>query len=303
MRVNTKVHESMVERIKPGLRARIRVDSFANEELTGTVQTVQPLPDPASWMSSDVKVYTTRVTIDKGLSGLRPGMSAQVTILVEQIDDALAAPIQAILEFRGKDHVFVLTPNGPVRREVKVGTSNDKLIEIKEGLKSGEKVALNPTLLLTEQERREVFSTATKSAKKDWSGVASPGLAGGPGATKGQGGPGGGPGGGDPAKSKRKGGRGGAGGFGAFGAKFQNIPPEDRAKMKTASEEERTEILKKAGFTDEELEQMRQMRANGGFGGGGGGGGGFGGPGGGGGAPGGRFGGGSRDAGDGGSPQ
>ena len=55
---------------------------------------------------------------------------------------------------------------------------------------------------------------------------------------------------------------------------------EDRAKMKTASPEERNEILKRAGFTDDELEQMRQMREQRQQGGGGGppgGGGGFGG--------------------------
>ncbi|MGZ3412999.1 MAG: hypothetical protein ACXWNX_04140, partial [Isosphaeraceae bacterium] len=48
-----------------------------------------------------------------------------------------------------------------------------------------------------------------------------------------------------------------------------NISPEDRQKMRTASPEERNEILKRAGFTDDELEQMRQMREQRGGGGGG----------------------------------
>jgi len=86
--------------------------------------------------------------------------------------------------------------------------------------------------------------------------------------------------GGDPAKAKAKGRtKGAGGGFGGpFAAKLKNIPAEDRAKMKTATPEERNEILKRAGFTDDELEQMRQRREQGGGGGGRpGGGGGFGG--------------------------
>ena len=63
MRVNTKVHESMVDKVKPGMKARIRVEAFP-EQLTGTVESVQPLPDPSSFFSSDIKVYTTQVAID-----------------------------------------------------------------------------------------------------------------------------------------------------------------------------------------------------------------------------------------------
>jgi RND family efflux transporter MFP subunit len=287
MRVNTKVHESMVDRVRPGLKARIRVDAFPQQVLDGTVESVQPLPDPTSFFASDVKVYTTLVTIDNPLPGLRPGMTAQVEILVTQLDDVLSVPVQAVLEFKGKDYVYVARPDGTfVRREVKVGTTNDKMIEIKEGLQAGEEVALSPTLLMTEAEKREAFAVAAKGdGKEGWSaeavkaGNASPGAAGGP-AAKGKGE------GGEPGKGKgaRKGGN------PALRELFQKIPAEDRAKMFSpeTSEADREAILRKAGATDEMINQMREMRQRmmengGGFGGPGGGfGGGRGGPGGGG---------------------
>ncbi len=102
MRVNTKVHESMVDRVTPGLKARIRVDAFASRELIGTVQLVNPLPDPSSFLSSDIKVYTTMISIDNGFSELRPGMTAQVEILVTQLDNVLSVPVQAILRVQGQ---------------------------------------------------------------------------------------------------------------------------------------------------------------------------------------------------------
>ena len=48
----------------PSLKAQIRVDAFADQQLTGTVTEVAPLPDPGNFFSSDIKVYTTRIRID-----------------------------------------------------------------------------------------------------------------------------------------------------------------------------------------------------------------------------------------------
>jgi hypothetical protein len=298
MQVNTKVHESMVDRIRPGLKARIRVDAFPQNQLDGTVKSIQPLPDPNNFFSSDIKVYTTIVTIDNGHSGLRPGMTAQVEILVSQLDDVLSVPVQAILQFKGKEYVYVRTPAGPVRKEVKLGTSNDKLIEVKEGLTSGEEVALSPGILMSDAEKREAFSVSVKGGGKgEWSaeaikaGNVSPGAiaAGAEGAAKKDG-------------EAKKGARKGAGGGGMMGgmdpaltALFQKVPAEDRRAMFTGTAEERAAILKKAGATDDQISkletamaQMRERMQSGGFGGGGPGGpggGGPGGPGGGGGGP------------------
>ena len=86
MRVNTKVHESMIEKLHPGLRARIKVESFGDKTLLGQVdQGRSPFPTSTGMFSSDVKVYTTHVDDREGLPGLRPGMSAQVEILVKEL--------------------------------------------------------------------------------------------------------------------------------------------------------------------------------------------------------------------------
>ena len=105
MQVNTKVHESHINKVKMGMKAKIRVDAFSNELLDGEVTDVAALPDTASLFSSDIKVYTTKVRIDSPLPGLRPGMNAEVTIQVDQLDKVLTVPVMAVLEFDGKDHV------------------------------------------------------------------------------------------------------------------------------------------------------------------------------------------------------
>lgn len=275
MQVNTKVHESMIDRITPGLRARIKVDAFPDTTLIGVVEDIAPLPDPSSFFSSDVKVYTTHVAIEKGLAGLRPGMTAQVEILVTQLDDVLSVPVTAVLQFKNKDHLAVKSATGFDWRDVTLGISNDRLVEVKSGLKSGDLVALNAIALMTEEEKREAFGASSKDAgKKDWGQAkAKVGLAPVP-----QPPPGAAPvkQGGAKAKVKAKGkGKGAGRDDPAIREKFQKIAPEDRAKLLTGTPEEREEVLKKAGFTDAEVQMIQQLRPPGG--------GGFGGPGGGGG--------------------
>ena len=272
MRVNTKVHESMVERVTRGLRARIRVDAFAGDALNGTVQNIAPMADQSTFFGSDIKVYTTLVAIENGPTGLRPGMSAMVEILVSQIPDVLAVPVQSVIETKGKNYLYVKNLLGTFdRREVTIGTSNDQVIEIKKGLTSGDEVAMTPTLVMSADDKREFGDNSRDATKKDWAPDAK-GAPGGPEAAKGA------PGGPDakgapdpdgkaaPAKAKRKGGGAGAPPF------MAKIPQEERRKFFTGTDEEKTEIGKKAGLTDAEIEQAKQFRPGGGRGPGGGGG-------------------------------
>jgi RND family efflux transporter MFP subunit len=265
MQVNTKVHESMIDKVKPGMSARIRVDAFPNNELVGSVMEVKPLPDPTSFFSSDVKVYTTLVKINNASEGLRPGMTAEVTILIARMEDVLSVPVQAIIEYGGAHHVWVYQGDGKWdNRTVKVGMTNTKYVEITEGLEEGERVALNPRAIMTEAENREAFGAGGERKGSEelgnWSDdEAAKAKAAGeqPSARE---------------AAKAEGGAAAAGGAGpnpAMFQKFQNISPEDRQKLRDASDEDRKAIMKKAGFTDAEIQQMDQMRQNGGFGGGG----------------------------------
>jgi HlyD family secretion protein len=266
MQVNAKVHEAQVKIIQPGLKAQIIVDAFAGQPFMGAVTEVAPLPDPSNIFSSDIKVYTTRIRIENAVAGLKPGMSSQVKILVNQLDNVLSVPVQAILPYNGKDHVTKKVGDRYDRTEVALGESNDKFVQVTKGLADGDVVVLNPISLMSEEEKRDTFRNA-KNAKKSW-GEGEAGKDGGPGAD-GKGG--------DPSKTpKKKGARGG--GF-FSNPKFQKLSAEEKAALKSASPEEKAEILKKAGFSDAELEQMKNFGRGGGGGGGfgGGGGGGFGG--------------------------
>lgn len=135
-----------------GQKATVRVDAFPDRALSGHVRLVAPVASQADFMSADVKVYQTLVTIDESVPGLKPDMSAEVTIQVDPpTEPVLAVPLQAVVggaEGGAKRRVFVLGALGPVEKEVTLGAFNDKMVEVREGLSDGDVVVLNPKVLL-----------------------------------------------------------------------------------------------------------------------------------------------------------
>ncbi|HMF15023.1 MAG TPA: efflux RND transporter periplasmic adaptor subunit, partial [Gemmataceae bacterium] len=80
MAVDVRVHEALVSRVKPGQVASVKCDSFPDRLLKGSVDQVATMAAQGDWWSSDVKVYSTKVAVDEYLEGLKPGMSAEVTV-------------------------------------------------------------------------------------------------------------------------------------------------------------------------------------------------------------------------------
>src|SRR5262245_41797914 len=150
--IRDRMREHELHRIADGMKATIRIDAFPERPLTGHVKSVATVAAQQDWSSSDVKLYQTMVAIDESLEGLKPGMSAEVTIHVESSGEpVLTVPLQAIVggaEMGRKRKVFVMEGGTPKEREVTLGLSNEKVVEVKEGLQEGEQVVLNPRALV-----------------------------------------------------------------------------------------------------------------------------------------------------------
>jgi RND family efflux transporter MFP subunit len=145
MKVNLKVHESLVKKVQEGQRATMQLDALPNQVLHGRVVSVGSLAQTDDWRGGGVKEYQTDVSIDDlpKDAGLRPGMTAEVTILIKTVTDALTVPVQAVAEVGGKQVCYVVTPAGVQRREVSLGDGNERLVQVLDGVSEGERVALD----------------------------------------------------------------------------------------------------------------------------------------------------------------
>jgi hypothetical protein len=145
MRANVEVHESKVDRIRTGMKARLRVQG---RSFDGTVSAVSNRPQ-SNWYSS-AKKYIVQVRIEGEAVDLRPGLTAEVEIVVADLVDVIAVPVAAVVEQAGRTWCGVRTGTGVDRREVKLGQGNDMLVEVEQGLEPGEVVVLDPREVLGE---------------------------------------------------------------------------------------------------------------------------------------------------------
>lgn len=147
MQVKVTIHESRIDQVRLGLPVRVVIQ---DQEYLGKVINVANQPQPGSWYSANVKEYATVVSIAGETSGLRPGMTARVTILLDDLKDALCLPVSAVVERKGKYFCWLKEARGTSRRELQLGRTNDKLIEVVDGVKQGDIVFRNPRAMLEE---------------------------------------------------------------------------------------------------------------------------------------------------------
>ncbi|MCJ7777785.1 MAG: efflux RND transporter periplasmic adaptor subunit [Sedimentisphaerales bacterium] len=267
MMAEISVHESSVDKVRPGQRATITIDAFPDQKFTGEVLKVALLPDAQrGFMAPDLKVYTTQVAIDGTNQSLKPGMSVKVEILVERLDNVLIVPVQVVANREGKKMCYVSASNTPEPREVRTGAFNDTFVQIVSGLTEGEQVLLNPprvlestggrTVTQAKEGPRQAEEPASESmvgerAERGQSGERRPDRAQGGGEIgqrSGFGGPD------DTGGTGGQGGRSGRGGRGGM-AGSQNLSPEELAKLK-----QRWESMSPEEREKEKEKMMSQMR-------------------------------------------
>ena len=143
MGVKVNIHESSIKKVSVGQKVTVTVQAFPELKLSGEVVKVAVLADSANaFMNPDLKVYPTEIKIDGSHDWLRPGMSAEAEILVEELDDVVYIPIQAVTYEGDKRICYVMQGGSPQKREVTLGSFTEEFIEIKSGLTEGENVLL-----------------------------------------------------------------------------------------------------------------------------------------------------------------
>jgi len=152
LQVDTDVVESDIASLSVGQLGTISIDAIG-AEATGTVSSIGLAADAAS--QSGIVSYPVTVAMSEAPAGLREGMTAEVTIVTEQVADVLSIPTAALEGGLGAYTVQVLGADGvPVSRVVLVGLVTDSRTEITEGLAEGE-VVVTGTL----SERQGLFGT------------------------------------------------------------------------------------------------------------------------------------------------
>jgi RND family efflux transporter MFP subunit len=146
MQVKVGIHESIIDRITPGLAATV---TLPERTLQAKVSDVSAVTRPAGWWTGNVVKYDTIIELPP-VEGLKPGMSAEVEVIMARHEDVLMIPAAAVVETNRGYACWVETAGGTQRRTLQLGDSSDMFIVVQAGLQEGEQVVLNPLAFIEE---------------------------------------------------------------------------------------------------------------------------------------------------------
>ena len=141
MQVQCLIGEMDIERVRVGQPAFIRLEAFPGPVFNGVVAELAPMASPQPG-APDIHVFELVIAIDEQDQRLKPGMSAEVEIVLETVSDTLSVPLNALfareeglVAFRLADGQFAAVP-------VAISAQNATSAVVTAGLAEGDIVAL-----------------------------------------------------------------------------------------------------------------------------------------------------------------
>ncbi|MFL5420133.1 MAG: efflux RND transporter periplasmic adaptor subunit [Myxococcales bacterium] len=96
VRVRALFNETDIGQVRPGQTASVTVDAFPDRRFQGVVEKIEP----SATVQQNVTMFPVLVTLDNSESLLKPGMNGEVAVLVDQVNDVLAVPNDAVKNVR-----------------------------------------------------------------------------------------------------------------------------------------------------------------------------------------------------------
>jgi len=134
MVVKVDINEVDVAKVEVGQEVRIGFDAIRGKVYHGRVKKITP----AGVLKGNVVVYPVEVEISDLDGSIRPGMTADLDIIVGEARGILCVPKEAVRRRR----VLVLVDGRPVARPVVTGLEDEVKVEIKSGLREGDEVVV-----------------------------------------------------------------------------------------------------------------------------------------------------------------
>lgn len=139
--VDVKISEVDINSVAIGQPVTLTFDAILGKEYHGEVVEVTQ----AGTVDQGVVNFTVTVELTDADSQVKPGMTAAVNVVVEELQDVLLVPNRAVRLVDGERVVYVLEEGQPVKKQVRLGSSSDSMSALTGGdLGEGDLIVLNP---------------------------------------------------------------------------------------------------------------------------------------------------------------
>lgn len=140
LHISMGIDETDIERVKVGQDAEIMFEAVPGKILRGKVKRIAE-----AVTSNDLigQTYEVIIGLLEREDWIRPGMTADVNIIVAQKENVLRIPLEAVIEKRGEHFVYVLKNERASLTKISQGFNSMEFVEINSGINEGEKVMIS----------------------------------------------------------------------------------------------------------------------------------------------------------------
>ncbi len=129
------IYEKDLTKVRTGSEATVRLDAYPNQSFTGRIAFIADSIDPKS------RSAKARIVVANPTAALKLDMFARISAPTSDQREALVIPLAAVQRVDNQSIVFVqLDTNRFARRQVELGSATGELVEVRLGLKPGERI-------------------------------------------------------------------------------------------------------------------------------------------------------------------
>jgi RND family efflux transporter MFP subunit len=136
IRLRAEVPERMAPWIQIGQAAEVSVEAYPDRRFEGRVWRISPTVDQSK------RTFLVEALIQNPGGELKPGSYAKARIRTNKFEQVYLVPVRAVNYVLGTNKVYAVRGNTVEPREVKLGDRFGQEVEIVEGVRPGERVAI-----------------------------------------------------------------------------------------------------------------------------------------------------------------
>jgi membrane fusion protein (multidrug efflux system) len=144
LKIVANVLEKDIPLLKPGMKAKIRVESYPEKVFEGSVEKIN------SALELSTRTLQAEIYIPNPNRFLKPGMFSNVEIVLLEKPQTMVIPREAVIEAGSEMSVFLVEGKQAVRRPITIGYEQDHMVEVLKGLNQGDQVIIKGQQLIKE---------------------------------------------------------------------------------------------------------------------------------------------------------
>lgn len=141
IKAETEINEIDISKIRQDQPVQIKLDAFPDTTFSGKITDIATLARRKN-RTSQIKVFPVEIHIQGRHKMLLPGMTVSCEIIVDEFDNVLSVPLDAVFYKNEAPHVQKVSGSSLKETMVELGPANNDFVIIEKGLKENDLIAL-----------------------------------------------------------------------------------------------------------------------------------------------------------------